>query len=183
MPMNRKISSNGAPKRSASKLDRMPAITRTAPSRMAMPTESSDAMGLRLVRPLDVNACNGILIVGAVGRQSLSRRGYNPAGLQAFCTGAHGLPMAPAPRLWEPAPASNQRHAWTIRDDILTMLDFNEIHGWLIAAARSLGAEITSPWFYLQLGLIMAGSGLAFLAGAAVRSRFDMTSLAMGWPA
>src|SRR4051812_40293055 len=63
------------------------------------------------------------------------------------------------------------------------MLDFNEIHTWLIAAARSLGAEITSPWFYLQLGLIMAGSGLASLAGAGVRSRFDMTSLALGWPA
>src|SRR4051812_19545979 len=63
------------------------------------------------------------------------------------------------------------------------MPDFNEAHTWLIAAARSLGAEVTSPWFYLQLGIIMAGSGLAFAAGAAVRARFDMTSLAMGWPA
>jgi hypothetical protein len=62
-------------------------------------------------------------------------------------------------------------------------MDLNEIHTWLIAAARSLGAEVTSPWFYLQLGLIMAGTGVAFATGAAVRSRFDITALAMGWPA
>ncbi len=49
-------------------------------------------------------------------------------------------------------------------------------------AARSLGAEITSPWFYLQLGLVLAGAGLALAAGAAVRSRIDLSSLAMGWP-
>jgi small-conductance mechanosensitive channel len=70
-----------------------------------------------------------------------------------------------------------------MRDDILTMLDWSEIHTSLIAAARSFGAEVTSPWFYLQLGLIVAAGGLAFAAGAAVRSRVDMTSLAMGWPA
>jgi small-conductance mechanosensitive channel len=63
------------------------------------------------------------------------------------------------------------------------MMDVNEIHTWLIAAARSLGAEVTSPWFYLQLGLIMAGSGMAFAAGTAIRTRIDLTSLAMGWPA
>jgi small-conductance mechanosensitive channel len=50
-------------------------------------------------------------------------------------------------------------------------------------AARSVGAEVTSPWFYLQLGLILTGAGIAFGVGAAVRSRIDMTSLAMGWPA
>src|SRR3977135_575855 len=46
MPINRNTSSNGAPKRSASRLDRMPAITRTAPRRMAMLTESREAMNL-----------------------------------------------------------------------------------------------------------------------------------------
>jgi small-conductance mechanosensitive channel len=70
-----------------------------------------------------------------------------------------------------------------MRDEILAMMDMNEIHTWLIAAARSVGAEITSPWFYLQLGVIIAATGLAFAAGAAVRSKVDMTSLAMGWPA
>jgi hypothetical protein len=31
---------------------------------------------------------------------------------------------------------------------------------------RSLGAEVTSPWFYLQLGLMLAGAGIAFAIGA-----------------
>jgi small-conductance mechanosensitive channel len=62
-------------------------------------------------------------------------------------------------------------------------MDLNDIIDVLHAAARSLGAEITSPWFYLQLGLIMAGGGIAFASSAAIRSRIDMTSLAMGWPA
>ncbi len=43
-PNARKTSSNGAPKRSAIRLDRMPAITRTAPRRMAMLKESRDAI-------------------------------------------------------------------------------------------------------------------------------------------
>ena len=46
MPISRNTSSSGAPKRSASRLDRIPAITRTAPSRMAMLTESREAMHL-----------------------------------------------------------------------------------------------------------------------------------------
>ena len=31
----------------------------------------------------------------------------------------------------------------------------------LHATARSLGAEVTSPWFYLQFGLILAAAGIA----------------------
>src|SRR6202163_1402200 len=62
-------------------------------------------------------------------------------------------------------------------------MDLNDISELLFSAARSVGAEVTSPWFYLQLGLILAGAGIAFGAGAAIRSRIDMTSLAMGWPA
>src|ERR1700730_19275422 len=62
-------------------------------------------------------------------------------------------------------------------------MDMNDISEFLLSAARSVGAEVTSPWFYLQLGLILAGAGIAFGAGAAIRSRIDMTSLAMGWPA
>jgi small-conductance mechanosensitive channel len=61
-------------------------------------------------------------------------------------------------------------------------MNLHDIIDFLQAAARSVGAEITSPWFYLQLGLIMAGGGIAFASGAAIRSRIDMTSLAMGWP-
>ena len=62
-------------------------------------------------------------------------------------------------------------------------MDLNDIPEFLLSAARSVGAEITSPWFYLQLGLILAGAGIGYAAGAAIRSRIEMTSLAMGWPA
>jgi small-conductance mechanosensitive channel len=62
-------------------------------------------------------------------------------------------------------------------------MDLNDIIEFMHSAARSVGAEVTSPWFYLQLGLILAGAGIAFAIGAAIRSRIDMTSLAMGWPA
>ncbi|MGB8401916.1 mechanosensitive ion channel family protein [Bradyrhizobium sp.] len=61
-------------------------------------------------------------------------------------------------------------------------MDLKDIIEFLHATARSVGAEVTSPWFYLQLGLILAATGIAWAAGAAVRSRFDVTSLATGWP-
>jgi small-conductance mechanosensitive channel len=63
------------------------------------------------------------------------------------------------------------------------MMELDEFYELLQGGARSVGAEVTSPWFYLQLGLILAAAGVAFGAGAAVRSRVDLTSLAMGWPA
>jgi small-conductance mechanosensitive channel len=62
-------------------------------------------------------------------------------------------------------------------------MDLNDITEFLLSAARSVGAEITSPWFYLQLGLILAAAGVAYAAGAAIRLRIDFASLAMGWPA
>jgi small-conductance mechanosensitive channel len=62
-------------------------------------------------------------------------------------------------------------------------LELTDITDFLHTAARSVGAEVTSPWFYLQLGLILAGGGTAFAAGSAIRARIDMTSLASGWPA
>jgi small-conductance mechanosensitive channel len=62
-------------------------------------------------------------------------------------------------------------------------MDLNAITEFLLAAARSVGAEVTSPWFYLQLGLILAAAGIAFAVSAAVRSKLDLASLAMGWPA
>jgi small-conductance mechanosensitive channel len=57
-----------------------------------------------------------------------------------------------------------------------------EIIEFLQSTARSVGAEITSPWFYLQFGLILAAAGIAYAADAAIRARVDMTSLAMRWP-
>jgi small-conductance mechanosensitive channel len=62
-------------------------------------------------------------------------------------------------------------------------MDLNDITEFLLSASRSVGAEVTSPWFYLQLGLILAAAGIAYAAGAAIRSTVDLTSLAMGWPA
>jgi small-conductance mechanosensitive channel len=62
-------------------------------------------------------------------------------------------------------------------------MDLSDVTDSLHTAARSVGAEVTSPWFYLQLGLILAATGIAFASGAAIRSRVDMRSLAMGWPA
>jgi small-conductance mechanosensitive channel len=61
-------------------------------------------------------------------------------------------------------------------------MDLNDILAVLQTAARSVGAEVASPWFYLQVGLVLAGAGLAFAASAAMQARIDMTSLAMGWP-
>ena len=62
-------------------------------------------------------------------------------------------------------------------------MDFSDFTEFLHASARSIGAEIASPWFYLQLGLIVVGAGLAYASSAALRSRVEMTSLGMGWPA
>src|SRR6202163_3081788 len=62
-------------------------------------------------------------------------------------------------------------------------MDLNEITEFLHSAARSVGAEVASPWFYLQLGLILVAAGIAYGVGAAIRARIDMSSLAMGWPA
>ena len=41
------------------------------------------------------------------------------------------------------------------------MLDLSDIHEFMLALGRSVGAEIASPWFYLQLGLMLAGAGIA----------------------
>jgi small-conductance mechanosensitive channel len=61
-------------------------------------------------------------------------------------------------------------------------MDLNGIIDFLHGAARSVGAEVTSPWFYLQCGLILVAAGIALAADAGLRARVDMTSFAMGWP-
>jgi small-conductance mechanosensitive channel len=47
---------------------------------------------------------------------------------------------------------------------------------------RSVGAEVASPWFYLQFGLILAAAGIAWATDAAIRSRVELSSLGMRWP-
>src|SRR5262245_25551017 len=65
-------------------------------------------------------------------------------------------------------------------NDLISM-DVHEIVESIQTFLRSVGAEVASPWFYLQFGLIMATAGIAWAADAAIRSRVDMTSLAMRW--
>src|ERR1700738_5250361 len=60
--------------------------------------------------------------------------------------------------------------------------ELQDVIEYLHSAARSVGAEVTSPWFYLQFGLMLVAAGLAYAADAAIRSRVDMTALAMRWP-
>jgi small-conductance mechanosensitive channel len=60
--------------------------------------------------------------------------------------------------------------------------DLKDAIEFLHSAARSAGAEVTSPWFYLQFGLILTAAGIAYATDTAIRSRVDMTSLAMRWP-
>jgi small-conductance mechanosensitive channel len=60
--------------------------------------------------------------------------------------------------------------------------DLNDVTEWVISATRSVGAEITSPWFYLQFGLILAAAGIAWATEAAIRAKVDVSSLAMRWP-
>jgi small-conductance mechanosensitive channel len=61
-------------------------------------------------------------------------------------------------------------------------MEVNEILDFLHATARSVGAEVSSPWFYLQFGLILAAAGIALATDAAIRSRIDLKSCAMSWP-
>jgi small-conductance mechanosensitive channel len=61
-------------------------------------------------------------------------------------------------------------------------MELNDIIDFLHAGGQSVGAEVTSPWFYLQFGLMLAAAGIAFAADATIHARIDMTSFAMGWP-
>jgi small-conductance mechanosensitive channel len=61
-------------------------------------------------------------------------------------------------------------------------MDLKDVTEFLQTTARSVGAEVASPWFYLQFGLILAAAGIAYAAEAGIRNRVDATSLAMRWP-
>ena len=61
-------------------------------------------------------------------------------------------------------------------------IDLKDVLSFLQDTARQFGAQVTSPWFYLQFGLILAGIGIALATDAVVRARVDMDSLALRWP-
>lgn len=61
-------------------------------------------------------------------------------------------------------------------------IDLKDALSFVQDTARQFGAQITSPWFYLQFGLMLAGAGIALATDAMVRARVDMASLATRWP-
>jgi small-conductance mechanosensitive channel len=61
-------------------------------------------------------------------------------------------------------------------------MNVTDIMGFLLAAARSVGAEVTSPWFYFQIGVVLVGAGISFAVGAGVRARVDLAKLGISWP-
>ncbi len=62
-------------------------------------------------------------------------------------------------------------------------VDTKNVLEFLQSAARSVGAEVTSPWFYFQVGVVLLGAGMAYGTGAGIRSRVDMNTLGTSWPA
>ena len=61
-------------------------------------------------------------------------------------------------------------------------MDLSDVIEYLRMVARSVGAEISSPFFYLQFGLILTAAGIALAANAALQSRVNTDSLANRWP-
>src|ERR1700744_2029929 len=61
-------------------------------------------------------------------------------------------------------------------------MDLNDIIDYLRMVARSVGAEISSPFFYLQFGLILIAAGIAFAANTALQTRVHRGTLADRWP-
>jgi small-conductance mechanosensitive channel len=61
-------------------------------------------------------------------------------------------------------------------------MDLNDIIDYLRTVARSVGAEISSPFFYLQFGLILIAAGIAFAANTALQARVDKGTLSSRWP-
>lgn len=59
------------------------------------------------------------------------------------------------------------------------------IHDLLGEIIRTVRAEVSSPWFYAQIGIILAGSGLALGLATALRGRMAAGALARAieWPA
>jgi len=61
-------------------------------------------------------------------------------------------------------------------------MDYKDIVEAAQAALRSVGAEVTSPWFYLQFGLMLTAAGLARAVDVLIRARVDIDKLALRWP-
>jgi len=62
-------------------------------------------------------------------------------------------------------------------------MDWNDLRDALNRTMQSIGGEITSSWFYMQFGIVLATAGISLALGSSLRAKFDITSLTMGWPA
>src|SRR5271154_3037531 len=61
-------------------------------------------------------------------------------------------------------------------------MDYKDIVEAAQAALHSVGAEVTSPWFYLQFGLMLTAAGIARAVDVLIRARVDIDKLALRWP-
>lgn len=61
------------------------------------------------------------------------------------------------------------------------MMDLAAFRDMLTSALQPVAAEIVSPWFYVQVGLILAAAVAAFAVAEAVKSRSDSAAGA-AWP-
>src|SRR5689334_13687949 len=84
--------------------------------------------------------------------------------------------------LWDSAAPSNQFLPRLPTRTCPMDMDLKDFMEFVQTTARGVGAEISSPWFYLQFGLILAAAGIAYAAEAGIRRHVDMTSLALRWP-
>jgi small-conductance mechanosensitive channel len=84
--------------------------------------------------------------------------------------------------LWDSAPPLESRRPIGASENLPMDIDLKDVLSFLQDTARQFGAQVTSPWFYLQFGLILAGAGIALATDAMVRARVDMNSLALHWP-
>jgi small-conductance mechanosensitive channel len=62
-------------------------------------------------------------------------------------------------------------------------MDIKDVLEYLQMALRSVGAEVRSPWFFFQIGVVLAGAGIAYAIGATIRARVDTSKLGVNWPA
>ncbi|MDR3465655.1 MAG: mechanosensitive ion channel [Xanthobacteraceae bacterium] len=61
------------------------------------------------------------------------------------------------------------------------MMDLAAFQEMLASALRPVAAEIVSPWFYVQVGLLLVAAGIAAVVGSTVRSRSN-DSTGAAWP-
>jgi small-conductance mechanosensitive channel len=64
----------------------------------------------------------------------------------------------------------------------ISPMDLTDAIEYVHSSLRLVGAELTSPWFYLQFGLMLLAAGIAYAIDVAIRAHVDMTSFAMRWP-